>query len=390
MLPQCTIVRVHWSVSRISAELFPDAAPQRSPPRFLRMPMKRGFASLFFKAARNMTRLQSKMVRAGTRTLAAQAKAGARRAKAAPRKAPATPGPASWASGLGTWQPSLQVAAPGGRRLAYARYQPAGPVKGLPLLVMLHGCRQTASDFARGTRMNLLADRMGFAVLYPQQAQSRQSQRCWRWFEPGRGGREDADAIAALIRVEIARHDLDARRVYIAGLSAGAGMAALIALRHPDLVAAVALHSGVVMGSARNAVDGLSVMRRGTLRAPGALVGAVAHPEAFRLGMPALILHGQRDNAVSVRNAQQLAEQFRHLNGLPPGDSVARVLAEGTKREYRRVDTLRGRTPVVRLCEIPRLTHAWSGGDGAIEYHADTGPDASVLLWQFFRRHTRP
>ncbi len=360
------------------------------------MAVKRGFASLFFKAARNLSRLQGTLVRAGTRTLAAQARAGAKRAKAPARKSAARPASARQASshpsivpGLGTWQPSLQYAAPGGRRLAYARYLPAGRPKGLPLLVMLHGCRQTAADFARGTRMNLQADRAGFAVLYPQQAQARQSQRCWRWFEPDRGGRDDADAIAALIRAEIARHDLDTRHVYVAGLSAGAGMAALVALRHPDLIAAVALHSGVVVGSARNAVDGLSVMRRGTLRNPDAAVDGIAHPDAARLGMPALILHGLRDNAVSARNAQQLADQFLHVNRLPRDAAVSRVLAEGTRREYRRVDVLRGRTPVVRLCEVPRLAHAWSGGDGTVEYHADTGPDASVLLWQFFRRHAR-
>lgn len=351
--------------------------------------MKRGFASLFFNAARSMTRLQGKMVRAGTRTLAAQAKASARRAPASPRKAAAKAAPTALMPGAGAWQPAQHYAAAGGRRLAYARYHPPGRVQGLPLVVMLHGCRQTANDFARGTRMNLQADRAGFAVLYPQQAQSRQSQRCWRWFEPERGGREDADAIAALIRAEVARYGLDPRRIYVAGLSAGAGMAALIALRHPGLIAAAALHSGVVAGSAQNAVDGLSVMRRGTLRNPDAVADTVAHPDVFRLGMPALILHGQRDTAVSSRNAQQLAEQFRHLNRLPPGNTVARVLAKGTRREYHRIDTLRGRTPLVRLCEIPRLTHAWSGGDGDIEYHADTGPDASVLLWQFFRQHAR-
>lgn len=370
-----------------------------------------GLASLFLRTARNFARLQSKIVRANTRRLVAQATPAAKRAKSAAKAAVAKAGaisgdaaarasnapprrkshaPASTAiPGAGTWQPLQQFSAPGGRRLAYARYQPKGAVQGMPLLVMLHGCEQGAVELARGTRMNLQADRAGFVVLYPQQALARQSHRCWRWFQPDKGGRDDVDAIAALIRNEILDHGLDAQRVYLAGLSAGAGIAALLALRHPDLVCAIALHSGVVAGGARTTVDGLNVMRRGTLRDPAALAQAVAHPAAFQLGMPTLVLQGLRDTVVAARNAQQLVAQFRHVNGLESSETAVSVLAKGTRREYRRTDVLRGRTPVVRLCEIPRLEHAWSGGDPAIKYHAATGPDASVLAWQFFRRHRR-
>ena len=96
----------------------------------------------------------------------------------------------------------------------------------MPLVVMLHGCRQTALSFAQGSRMNQWADAAGFMVLYPQQSMARQVQRCWRWFQPDalHGGGE-ADLIAALVRSEVGRHGLDPTRVYIAGLSAGAGAA---------------------------------------------------------------------------------------------------------------------------------------------------------------------
>ncbi|WP_232468036.1 extracellular catalytic domain type 1 short-chain-length polyhydroxyalkanoate depolymerase [Bordetella genomosp. 13] len=377
------------------------------------MPMKRGgLAGLFLKTARNFARLQDKLVRANTRRLVAQVKPAAKRAKSAtaaaarslagsgakPRSARtgsaarggAHATPITAIPGAGIWQPLQQFSAPGGRRLAYARYRPKGRIQGMPLVVMLHGCRQNAAELALGTRMNLQADRAGFVVLYPQQALARHSHRCWRWFQLHTGGQDDADAIAALIRAEIAREGLDGRRVYLAGMSAGAGIAALIALRHPDLVSAIALHSGVVTGGARTAVEGLNVMRRGTLRNPAALVDAVAAPAVFHLGMPALVVHGLRDTAVSPRNAHQLVEQFRHINGAGHAETSVRVLGKGTRREYRRTDVLCRRKPVVRLCEIPRVEHAWSGGDPAIEYHADTGPDASVLAWQFFRRHRRP
>ncbi|WP_246282922.1 extracellular catalytic domain type 1 short-chain-length polyhydroxyalkanoate depolymerase [Achromobacter animicus] len=296
--------------------------------------------------------------------------------------------------GAGRWEASRQFTDKTGRRLAFARYTPASATAtaaGMPLVVMLHGCRQTAEAFARGSRMNQWADAGDFMVLYPQQSLARQVQRCWRWFQPDddHGGAE-ADLIAALIRSEVVRHGLDPERVYVAGLSAGAGMAALVALRHPSLIAAVAMHSGPVVGDAHNAGNGLSTMRRGSIKPLAPLVQAVADPAVFDLGMPALILHGQLDPAVAPRNARQLFEQFRNLNAADPHAlPIERVLGLGTEKAYRRVDVLRGRKTVLRLCEITRLEHAWSGGDPAIRYHARSGPDASALVWRFFQSQRR-
>lgn len=227
---------------------------------------------------------------------------------------------ASPSLGLGRWEASRQFTDGLGRRLAFARYIPPGvPRQGMPLVVMLHGCRQTALSFAQGSRMNQWADAAGFMVLYPQQSMARQVQRCWRWFQPDalHGGGE-ADLIAALVRSEVGRHGLDPTRVYIAGLSAGAGMAALVALRHPQLVAALAMHSGPVTGDAHSAAAGLQTMRRGALKPLRPLLESVANPAALRLGMPAIILQGQLDPAVAPRNARQLFDQFRLLNGLHP------------------------------------------------------------------------
>ena len=116
------------------------------------------------------------------------------------------------------------------------------------------------------------------------------------------------------------------------------------------------------------------------------LLEGVADPGVFRLGMPALILQGQLDPAVAPRNGKQLFEQFRALNDLRPEDvPVERVLGLGTDKAYRRVDLLRGRKTILRLCEITRLEHAWSGGDASVKYHARGGPDASALVWRFFQ-----
>ena len=370
--------------------------------------MARSFSSLFFKAAKKITRLQRAAMRmaspkpprkratATRKTTAASATTGraaktVRPAGTAGAGKPATPDAASL--GAGRWEASRQFSDKTGRRLAFARYTPpSATTAGMPLVVMLHGCRQTSVAFARGTRMNQWADAGGFMVLYPQQSLARQVQRCWRWFQPddNHGGAE-ADLIAALIGSEVARHGLDPERIYVAGLSAGAGMAALVGLRHPRLIAAVAMHSGPVVGDAHNAGNGLSTMRRGSIKPLVPLLEAVADPVVFQLGMPALILHGQLDPAVAPRNARQLFEQFRALNTSDPHAlPVERVMGLGTDKAYRRVDMLRGRKTVLRLCEITRLEHAWSGGDPAIRYHARSGPDASALAWRFFQSQRRP
>ncbi|CAB3844521.1 PHB depolymerase family esterase [Achromobacter mucicolens] len=368
--------------------------------------MARSFSSLFFKAAKKITRLQRAAMRLAApkpaRKRAAPARkkaAGVTTGRAAKTARPAGAAGAGRAAaaetaplGAGRWEALRQFSDKTGRRLAFSRYTPAtAPPAGMPLVVMLHGCRQTSVAFARGSRMNQWADAGGFMVLYPQQSLARQVQRCWRWFQPDddHGGAE-ADLIAALIRSEVARHGVDPERIYVAGLSAGAGMAALVALRHPRLIAAVAMHSGPVVGDAHNAGHGLGTMRRGSIKPLAPLLESVSDPAVFELGMPALILHGQLDPAVAPRNAKQLFEQFRTLNTADPHAlPVERVLGLGTEKAYRRVDVLRGRKTVLRLCEITRLEHAWSGGDPSIRYHARSGPDASALVWRFFQGQRR-
>ena len=353
--------------------------------------MARSFTSLFFNAAKKFSKLQRAALRMAAPKAARKRTVSARKAAVA-RQAAKTAASAASSLGAGRWEASRQFSDALGRRLTFARYTPATATRqGMPLVVMLHGCRQTALAFARGSRMNQWADAGGFMVLYPQQSMTRQVQRCWRWFQPDAlHGGADADLIAALIQSEVARHGLDPERVYIAGLSAGASMAALVALRHPTLIAAVAMHSGPVVGDAHTAAAGLSTMRRGSVKPLLPLVQSVADPAVFQLGMPAMILQGQMDPAVAPRNAKQLFEQFRALNGLGAEDlPVERVLGLGTEKAYRRVDLVRGHKTVLRLCEITRVEHAWSGGDASVRYHARSGPDASALIWRFFQGQRR-
>jgi len=277
-------------------------------------------------------------------------------------------------------------------RLSYALYWPKhADLASLPLMVMLHGCQQTVQDFAAGSRMNRLADKEGFAVLYPQQSRTRQSHRCWRWFQPDdRGGCLEADALALLIRDVLAQQPiLDESRVYVAGLSAGAGMAALLALRHPETIAAVAMHSGPVVGDALDVRAGLRTMKQGATGEVAALVAPFANTDNT-IRLPAMVLHGKEDAVVAPRNAQQLVEQFLHVNQLAGASPTSvKSMADGKTGAYRRTDYVRGRKTLVRWCELDHVGHAWSGGDEALKFNTRGGPDASVLIWRFVSAHRR-
>lgn len=359
--------------------------------------MARSFTRLFSSAAKKIARLQQTAVRLVI-ARAPRKRAATKKTRAKPRPA-AKPAVGAFSSqdtrqalGHGRWETQQAFTDPLGRRLSFARYTPAHSTgAGLPLVVMLHGCRQTAEALALGTRMNALADRAGFMVLYPQQGITHNAHRCWRWFTPdAEHGLADADAIAALIRSEVLRLGLNPERVYIAGMSAGASMAAMVALRHPGLISAAALHSGAVLGDAHSAMSGLSVMRRGTLKEPVKLLGNVVTSMEFRLFVPVIILQGLRDKVVSPRNATQLAAQFREVNGLMDTDVAReREIGAGTKYAYRRTDISRGTKTLLRLCAIEQLEHAWSGGDDTVKFHSRHGPDGCALIWRFFKLHRR-
>src|SRR3954452_5954768 len=131
------------------------------------------------------------------------------------------------------------------------------PATPAPLVVMLHGCTQTAASFSAGSLMNRTADRHGFVVAYPEQSREENPSCCWNWFSSShqaRGGGEPASIAGATRTVAEAvdRWTIDPARVFVAGMSAGGAMAAVMAATYPDVFAAVAIHSGLAYGSARS------------------------------------------------------------------------------------------------------------------------------------------
>lgn len=273
---------------------------------------------------------------------------------------------------------------------------------GWPLVVMLHGCHQDAVQFAEGSRMNRLAERKGYAVLYPEQPVSTHAQRCWRWYDRAtqQGGGETA-VLADLVNQVCADHPIDRRRIYACGLSAGAGMAAVLALNHPELIAAVGLHSAPVFGVGHSPVGALQVMRHGALaQGDAAIAGILERRAALALPavagpmppMPAILIQGEDDRVVRPVNQDQLARQWLQLNGLAGGPAhrvTARPAGRGGGNAHDIHDYLVGRKLVLRVARIAGLGHAWSGGDPALKFNAKAGPDASRMMLDFFGRHRR-
>jgi len=267
---------------------------------------------------------------------------------------------------------------------------------GWPLVVMLHGCQQTASEFAQGTRMNQVAEEKGYAVLYPQQLASAQAQRCWRWYDrPAQQGGGETAVLADLIGTVCASHPIDRRRIYACGLSAGAGMAAMLALNHPELIAAIGLHSAPVFGVGHSPVSALHVMRHGALgQGDGAIVDVLQRRAGQVMPpMPALLIQGEDDQVVRPVNQQQLARQWLHLNGLPalmPPRVTLKPPGRGGSRNAHAIhDYVIGRKVLLRVIRVAGLGHAWSGGDPGLAFNAKAGPDASRMMVAFFGRWRR-
>jgi poly(hydroxyalkanoate) depolymerase family esterase len=250
-------------------------------------------------------------------------------------------------------------------------------------MVMLHGCGQDADGFARSTRMNALARRERFIVLYPEQDRMANLQGCWNWFDT-RSGRAQAEAGLVMQAIDQAclLYPIDPGRVAIAGLSAGASLAALLATRHPERFKAVVMHSGVPPGSADTALRAIGAMRRGGAPTPAAPALAGSPP------WPALmVIHGSADNVVAPANAHTAVARWAEAAG------AQAVASRGLQRGQRYPATItdyrqRGQT-VATLVEVTGLGHGWSGG-AVGQAHGDArGPDASRMVWAFAARQFR-
>lgn len=301
----------------------------------------------------------------------------------------------------GTWWMDRRRGGGTGRReegtfrgIPYVLYVPSGHEgRPLPLVLGLHGCGGSPRTFARSTRWNALADREGFLVLYPEEIASHHEDLCWRWFAPGdqRRGEGEPALLVALIDQVAKKARVDPKRVYATGHSSGGAMSAILGACYPDVFAAVGIHSG------EEYIRGLS--REDAKAVPGQggpdpdRQGVLAHECAGDAArpIPAMVIHGLADPLAKPVNGDQAYRQFVQTNDLADDGrddgSVAVAQARRSKVGGASVETIwRDGAPLVRYLRVPGLGHDWSGsavdGTGGM-------PDATRMLWRFFRSHSR-
>ena len=276
---------------------------------------------------------------------------------------------------------------------------PDGLAPGAPLVVVLHGCGQTADGYAAGAGWVELAGRYGFALLCPEQAHANNANRCFNWFEDtdiARGSGEAA-SIAQMVRYAVAKHDLDPRRVFVTGLSAGGAMTAVMLAAYPELFAAGAVIAGLPYGVASGTSGALSAMRRMpelSAQAWGDKVRAAAPPPQQ---WPAIsIWHGDADATVTPTAGEALARQWCDVHGVSRLTHEHTGLDRHAHQTWRRPDG----EIAVELHRISGLGHGAPicelGDEGCgspAPWILETGLSSSlqiVRFWQLVEAHPGP
>jgi poly(hydroxyalkanoate) depolymerase family esterase len=263
----------------------------------------------------------------------------------------------------------------------------------LPLVVILHGCTQDPDDIARGTRMNDLADEKSVLVAYPEQPESANPKKCWNWYEPAHQKRDEGEPalIAAITRRAMADYRVDGRRVYVAGISAGAAMAVTVALSYPELYSAVGSHSGIPYAAAANVMEALAAMQGKGSKASALALSAKTAMGARARPISAILFQGGSDHVVNALNADQLATQLA-AQGATSGKEVVAHPTEKLEAaggyHYSRVVHRSGNTSV-EVWIVDELGHAWSGGSTEGSFTDKNGPNATSEMMRFFLEHPR-
>ena len=274
-----------------------------------------------------------------------------------------------------------------GASMRYKVYVPRSySGQALPVIVMLHGCRQSADDFACGTQMNVLADEWQCLIVYPEQSLTANGIRCWNWFEAANQlrGRGEPAMIAGLTHEVIRKYGANPAQVFIAGLSSGASMAVILGQTYPDLFAAVGSHSGLAYASAKSVYGGLRVMRNGA----NPLRMAAARRERR---VPTIVFQGDMDATVHPNNSAMIVAQslkaasWTGVRRIPGRRTVATHKGRATGRKYtRKVHSDSAGQLIVEHWIVHGSGHAWSGGSPDGSYTDVAGPNAAREMLRFF------
>ena len=313
-----------------------------------------------------------------------------RPAERATAAAAAVPAPAR----AGGWVEGTLAGAGAARR--YALYVPAAydPARRHMLVVLLHGCTQDPEDLARGTRIAAHAEREGFLALLPEQPASANPKKCWNWYDPAHQGRDAGEpAVVEGMTAQVMReYAVDSARVHLAGISAGAAMASLVAVAYPERYAALALHSGLAWRAAGDVMTALGVMAKGGGDADALGAAAFAAMGARARAIPVLVIHGGKDAVVNPANGREGARQWAATGARALGVASLQPAGEdageaGGYRWTRRCHADPAGRCLVEEWVVHELGHAWSGGAPEGTFTDARGPDATAEMVRFFRDH---
>jgi poly(hydroxyalkanoate) depolymerase family esterase len=290
-------------------------------------------------------------------------------------------GPRSDSLGEGTLLDRMYQNDSGARR--YKVYAPPDSKQHAPVIVMLHGGTQPVLDYAAGTGMNQLADLHHFLVVYPEQDARANPMRYWNWFRPQdqHAGGGEPSLIAGITQEVIRDYDADPDRVFIAGFSAGAAMATVMAATYPQLYAAAGVHSGLPYGAAHDVPSAFALMRGGnpTSRQDSALQ------------IPLIVFHGDHDEIVNVVNASNIRQQRLGTYGAlaaADGVSVTQGQVPGG-HAYTQTTYSDAADVLLEQWIVHGAGHAWFGGTAGCSYTDPLGPAASAEMVRFFAERRR-
>ncbi len=261
----------------------------------------------------------------------------------------------------------------------------------LPLVVMLHGCTQSPDDFAIGTGMNDLALAQGFLVLYPAQSTDAHGHRCWNWYQQQhqQRGQGEPAVLAGMTRAVMAEYRIDSQRVYVAGLSAGGAMAAILGDAYPELFSAVGVHSGLATGSARDLASAWVAMKGHAGHMIWGLPGWRVPGSVVTHGRPTIVFHGDSDKTVHPINGARVVAASLGASALVPPRLHRASTAQGCSYTRYTHQDARGHVGAEHWV-VHGAGHAWSGGRTQGSYTDPKGPDASTEMLRFFWAHPAP